>query len=810
MSIINSQPLIGASGNQSTAYNLTRSLRFRSGASAYLNRTPSSTTNQRTFTWSGWVKRGRLGGSAEQYLFSARSANNDSGWFSFYFGTGDTLNVGGWSQNYRATTQVFRDPSAWYHIILAVDTTQATASNRVKVYVNGSEITTFSTSNNPTQNFDYPVNSSSAAHGIGDVIGYSANYYLDGYIAEVNFIDGSAKTPSDFGETDTATGVWKPKKYTGTYGTNGFYLKFDNLTSTSTLGNDSSGNNNTWTVNNISLTSGATYDSMKDVPTLTDADTANYCVMNPLSRTAGTVSDANLQFVGSNATTRINGTMAVSSGKWYYEVNILNAPVSPRANNTWYNAFGFGEAVFFGTQDSPTISTNNLNYQDSGWYKNFSGSNSDTGSAVSNGDVLAVAVDLDANTFTFYKNNTSVASGTIGIAAGTSLVPMIISYAGDYGKMAANFGQRPFAYTPPSGFKALNTFNLPTPTIGATASTQANEYMNVVTWTGDGNNPRTVSGVGFQPDLVWAKLRSGAASNTLYDAVRGTGKVLFSDLTNDEATNNAFGYISAFNSDGFVATAGSTSNAYFNTNGSTYVAWNWKANGSGSSNTSGTISSTVSANTTAGFSIVTYTGNGSTGATVGHGLGVAPSMIIAKSRGAVTSWPVYHSSLGATSWILLNSASAATTSAQEWNNTAPTSTVFTIGSSSANSNQSATYVAYCFAEVAGYSKFGSYTGNGSTDGPFVFTGFRPKFIMIKPSSATGEWIMWDTTRSSYNFIGVYLFANASDAEGASAEYLDLLSNGFKLRTTNTTLNANGQTNIYIAFAENPFKYSLAR
>jgi hypothetical protein len=813
MSVINSQPLIGASGNQSTAYNLTRSLRFRSGASAYLNRTPSSTTNQRTFTWSGWVKRGRLGGSAEQYLFSARSANNDSGWFSFYFGTGDTLNVGGWSQNYRATTQVFRDPSAWYHIILAVDTTQATASNRVKVYVNGSEITTFSTSNNPTQNFDYPVNSSSAAHGIGDVIGYSANYYLDGYMAEVNFVDGQALTPSDFGETDTATGVWKPKKYTGTYGTNGFYLDFEDTTSTTTLGYDAAGSND-WTVNNISLTSGATYDSMKDVPTLTDADTANYAVLNPLNP-FGTISDGNLLFQSSAGVTRVGAatTTILSGSKTYFEATLTT--IGSTGTYFQLGLIPLGKSF---TSDIGVSASNGYSIEDnqgSDIRLRLNGSSVTIATAAANGNTFQVAIDQSTGKLWLGRNNTwyNSTGGTDGdpaagtnetatISTTTEWYPAVAKYATG-GSYSVNFGQRPFAYTPPSGFKALNTFNLPTPTIGATASTQANDYFDATTYTGNGSTQSITNSGSFQPDFVWIKNRTSALDHRLVDAVRGTTKEVYSSTTGTEGTD-ANG-LTAFNLNGFSV----GSSASYNGNTNSLVAWQWKANGAGSSNTSGSISSTVSANTTAGFSIVTYTGNATAGATVGHGLGVAPNMIIIKSRGAVTSWPVYHSSLGATSWILLNSTSAATTSSQEFNNTAPTSSVFSIGNASSNSNQSATYVAYCFAEVAGYSAFGSYTGNGSTDGTFIYTGFRPKLIITKASSTTGNWNIIDTARNTTNVIGELLYADASDA-GATYTLADSLSNGFKLRNSGGNINNSGTTFIYIAFAENPFKYSLAR
>ena len=807
MSIINSQPLIGASGNQSTAYNLTRSLRFRSSASAYLNRTPASAGNQQKFTLSTWVKRGQLG--TFQNILSL--PNNST---AFRFTDGNLLGMffNNGNDGFFGTNAVFRDPSAWYHVVLAIDTTQSTNTNRIKLYVNGVE-QTFSSVSYPSQNYNTAFNTA-VLHRIGQ---YQSSDYLDGYLAEYNLIDGQQLDASSFGETDTATGVWKPKKYTGTYGTNGFYLKFDNLTSTSTLGNDSSGNSNTWTVNNISLTSGATYDSMKDVPTLTDADTANYAVMNPLSATSGTFSRANLRYVGPSSTRRANATIPVSTGKWYWEVNIGNAPFSPRDNTTHYNSFGFGLSTTFASSTGIPSVTDAVIFADSGFYKNFSGSFTDGGSAIANGDVLSIAVDLDANTYTFYKNNSQLVTGTIGGTAGRELVPVILSYNGDFGVMDANFGQRPFAYTPPSGFKALNTFNLPTPTIGATASSQANKYFDVATYAGDGTSTRTITtSPNFTPDLYWLKNRTDGFSHLLYDRLRGAGENadLSSNTTaveGDNNTNSTFGFVSAFTSNGITVEKGSNSVGYTNTSGHNYVAWQWNGGGSSATNTAGSITSTVSANTTAGFSIVTYSGSGSAG-TVGHGLGVAPSLVIVKSRvtgsGGSGYWMVYHSATGNTKYLLLNSTDAAATSSGVWNNTTPTSSVFSIGTSGDVSGSGGTFVAYCFAEVAGYSKFGSYTGNGSTDGPFIYLGFRPKFLLIKSSSVSAtSWLLLDSSRNTFNIVNSYLIADGSGAEGTYAGW-DFLSNGFKIR--NTAANGSGETVIYAAFAENPFKYSLAR
>lgn len=332
------------------------------------------------------------------------------------------------------------------------------------------------------------------------------------------------------------------------------------------------------------------------------------------------------------------------------------------------------------------------------------------------------------------------------------------------------------------------------------------KHMNVVTYTGNGST-QTISGLDFQPDFVWIKSRGGATWHNLYDVIRGTTKSLASNATDAEDTR-ASG-LTAFTSSGF--TLGSDANV--NGSGTSYVAWCWKANGAGSSNTAGSITSTVSANPTAGFSVVKWTGTGSVG-TIGHGLGVAPKMIIGKRTDGTSNWFVYHDSLGNTKGLNLNTTDAAGTNSGWWNNTSPTSSVFTIGSYETNSGSP--FVAYCFSEVAGYSKFGSYTGNGNTsgDGTFVYLGFRPRFVMIKRTDTAGfGWYIRDTARDTYNVGQNYLDASSSASEGSgTVAGLDYLSNGFKLKNTAASdgINASGGTYIYMAFAESPFKYALGR
>jgi hypothetical protein len=794
MSVIGSNILAGASG-QGGGYNLTNSLRFRGGSvNASLTRTPSTSSNRRTWTWSGWIKLGSksdgyfplFGADANGYPCSGISLTNfNINFFSYTPAAYDWQKI---------STMFLRDPSAWYHIVAVTDTTNATAEDRAIVYVNGQRVTSWSTNNNPSLNFEGYVNSSSYVTKLGRIAGFD---YFDGYMAEVNFVDGQVLTPSSFGQTSTSTGVWIPKKYTGTYGTNGFYVKFTDTTSTSTLGTDFSGNGNTFTVNNISLTAGSTYDSMTDVPTLTSATAANYCTLNPLFNPNGSIvtySNGNLNFSHSSGTANqmpVQGTIALPAGKFYWEYTV-GATVNDQV--------GIATAVVVGGSADGTAGARYIN--SGAFQSNYTTPAS--AASYTTGDVIGMAYDQPNGTLAFYKTNSL--QGTITAISTTEVFfpSRSPNSSGSGGAGSFNFGQQPFTYTPPSGFVALNTFNLPTPTIGATATTTANKYMNIALYTGTGSS-QSITGLGFQPDWTWIKERNAAADHGLYDAVRGVQLQLESNTTTAETTETTG--LTAFGSDGFTVGA----LAQLNTSADTYVAWNWKANGAGVSNTDGTITSTVSASTTAGFSIVTYTGTGAD-ATVGHGLGVAPSMVIVKIRSAGgNDWQVYHSALGQNKILQLNLTTSVDTVTNYWYN-GTTSTVFGVnGSYSGINSNGATYVAYCFAPVAGYSAFGSYTGNGSGDGPFIYTGFRPRFFMTKCTSSTGDWHMTDTARyptNSSTSMG-YLDANTSAAEGNFNIY-DGLSNGFKIRDNGSVVNGSGATYIYMAFCESPFKFSNAR
>jgi hypothetical protein len=783
-------------------YQINKSLRFRSSANTYLSRSPASNGNRKTWTYSVWLKRGALGGNIT--LLDAGRPNNP--WTAFYFSDGDGvagLNTLAFattagSQPGSHTNATFRDCSAWYHFVLAVDTTQATASNRVKIWVNN-VLQTFSYTNYPSQNYDTYVNST-ASHGIGALSNGGAGNWFDGYMTEINLIDGQALTPSSFGTTD-AYGIWQPIAYSGTYGTNGFYLPFTNTTSTTTLGYDSSGNGNNWTTNNFSLTSGTTYDSMYDSPTNASSTVANYCTLNPIGQFKGTqtISNGNLQASQTSTSNyqQCFGTLGVSSGKWYWEWTPTTTLTYPTSNLS----FGFIGASAAPTTGGSYVLSNSFsgNIDDGTVLYTYPGGASTSISMVA-GDTIGLALDLDSGTLAIYVKNSLKATIT-GIPAGT-YVPFIEMQGSQTNTVTCNFGQRGFLYTPPTGFLPLNTYNLPDSVVPV-----GNRVMDATLYTGTGAIQSIVNAAGFKPDFVWMKRRNGAGDNNLFDSVRGVYKDLYSNGTSAEATYTDS--LTAFNSNGWSLGTDASGN-YVNTSGQTMVGWQWQAGqGTTSSNTNGSITSTISANPTAGFSIVTWTGNG-TLSTVGHGLGVAPSFIINKQRdGSTYSWNSYHVSLGNTYYIALNTTSAADNSVNLWNSTSPTSTVFTVNTQAAINPSGGTMVSYCFAPVAGYSAFGSYTGNGSTDGPFIYTGFRPKFVLFKVSTQSINWIIYDTARNTYNTMDLQLYPNLSNAETSGAN-LDILSNGFKIRSSGTGINSNTDTYIYAAFAENPFKMARAR
>jgi len=801
-------------------YAIQRSLRFRSSATAYLNRTPSVAGNSSAFTFSFWAKRGALG--ATEYLFDAfQDANNR---FYITFLSDNTMQIAqivsaSATLNFQ-TTAVFRDCSSWYHFIVSINSA-ASGTQKCRLWINGVENTVWTTSVNAS--FTTSTWNTTNPHRICQYGGGGANSF-DGYFAEVNFIDGLALTQSSFGQYNEF-GVWSPRKYGGSYGNNGFYLPFNDPTSATTLCydrqlgyNDSTKNN--WTPNNISTTAGVTYDAMTDVPTpstIQNVLAGNYCTWNPVNKNATVVTtDANLS-ANSGATASAHRMIFGSQGfttPSYFEITTSGGTTGMVSIvGVGQNTTGTADGVYVGSYSKSFglgYATNAAN-----WYAN--GATNANGAATNLVDgTWGFAVD-PANGKAWVRNTSGnwigggdPAAGTLPTFTWTSdglpWFPIMSFY-----NVAATFvvilnaGQRSYAFTAPSGFRPLNTNNLPSPTIPNGA-----RVMAATLYQGNGssvtlsNGANNTLGTTFQPDFIWTKSRSASGFNIVQDSVRGSGYRLITDGTFSENYSATYG---TFSPTGF--NIGSDLN--INTTSVTYIAWQWNA-GSGSSTvpSGGSITPTgASINVSAGFSVITYTGTGVAG-TLPHGLGAAPSMVITKKTSTSgDEWVIWHTSLSGGNFILLFTTAAQFASTQY--TAIPTSLYLNLNTATAVNNNGSSYISYIWAAVSGYSAFGSYTANASTDGPMVFLNFRPRFVLLKNTTRVLDWITYDSSRDLYNTETQQLYPNLSSAEAAGAN-IDFLSNGFKIRGASGSgiNNTSGDVYIYAAFAENPFKFALAR
>tara|TARA_R100000278_G_scaffold4370_1_gene7447 strand:- start:767 stop:3181 length:2415 start_codon:yes stop_codon:yes gene_type:complete len=795
----------GASG-AATDYLIERSLRFNQADSAHLSRTLSSEGNKRLWTWSGWLKMGKKP-SGQRFIFSQRTSSSNQCNIQYSTDGKFRFESGGGKGN-AFTTGLFRDPHAWYHLIVTLDSDNSTAADRIIIYVNGVR-----------QDLDISPTISTGDHGINNnneqVIGREADtnsLEFDGYMAEIHFIDGARKQPSDFAETDSTTGEYKPIKYTGTYGSQGWYYNFsDNSNNTaSTLGKDYSGNGNNTTPGNISVSSGHGNDSVEDTPT------NNWCTLTPLlgrTRSDSTFTEGNLKVQTGSGANNVGSSFAVASGKWYAEfkctakssvhfmigvASVYGFDGQRQTNESQYGGFGLG---YLGGDSSPA-----------GNKMTDGGGSSSYGASYNTGDIIGVKLDMDNNTVDFAKNNSYQGSLSISTTKGdTQNNFFVFAMGGGQGgtnqTFEANFGQSGFTYTPPTGFLALNSNNLAKSTIQ-----KGKKYMETKNYTGNGGT-LSVTGLDFSPDWVWCKKRNGTTNHLVFDIVRGINRSMNSNGAGSEDTSST-NKLTSFNSDGFTMGG----NSSMNQSGGSYVSWNWDAGSSTVTNNNGSISSQVRALPEAGFSIVTYSGNGSAGATVGHGLGVAPASIIIKCRSNNDNWMVYHQQMNNGSspedfYMELNESDAKKDDPRMMNDTAPTSTVFSLKNDGSTNSSGRTYVAYCFAEIAGYSKFGMYKGTGGNDdNACVFCGFRPHWILLKKTTGGETWCLIDTARDVNNVGGAKLAPNNSNSESTvtGGDRCDIYSSGFKPRDGAGQFGENNADYVYWAFAENPFKIARAR
>ena len=917
---------------------VSQSLRFR-GEGNHLNRTQTA-GNRRTFTYSIWFKKTNSGGDPD---------NSGAGYFELLGEAGSnasnrtgmrleddvmkTYNVSGGSTNFLYEgTAMLRDPSSWYHFVWRWDTTQSASADRLRFYINGVQQTLTETTSFG-QNSDTFVNADTVTFSIGDLPGGGARDQINGYVADVYMVDGQSLDATSFGRYQE-DGVWVPKNYTGTYGTNGFHLDFAD---SSDLGNDVSGNNNDFSATGFDTADVALYstdlftesgtaspdfdstdktfasggeavnvfdgNSSNEAGTIYSPNTGTWVIFRPATAIVAQTSVkvrtrfcesiyVNETDTGLNATASsgLPGTLVDLSSALSFPITITNIAVrgnssggnasegritdieidgtiledntdndvdyndTPTSNYATYNPLvnndeptfnqanlngdSFNNGIAWATQELPNkhlycefIRTAGDRFAAGVWdaedrfekgaandndyafgivYSEFQGNNniynesttaSQTGlTAYTTDDVLGVEWrgDLATRQVNFYINGTQVGTSE-NVAAGGRYYFGVDRAGGSTGpSVQVNFGQMPFLAAPSGVTNTANgmqTNNLPEPTIK-----NGKEYFETKLYSGT-NNSNSITGLEFSPDLIWIKVRDASDNHVLVDTIRGTDSVLFSNSPDQQASSSS--RFTSFDSNGFTV---DTSDTAWNNSSNDYVAWCWKAGGTAVSNTDGTITSSVSANTEAGFSIVSYTGTGNN-ATVGHGLNNPPEFAIVKNREGGQNWAVGSDAIDSWGTVLyLNNdqAKEPTGGSTYWNNLAPTNSILNIGSA-ANTNSSNDMIAYLWHSVEGYSKFGKYAGNDNADGVFVYLGFRPAMIILKSIGLGYDWFIWDTARDTSNPSATVLKPDLTQDEaaaGSPATEIDILSNGFKIRGANQVNQLTDH--LYAAWAESPF------
>ena len=812
-----SQGFMGTIGQPSAQF-IEGSLRFN-GVNQHLTKTFSS-GNRRTFTLSYWIKEHGKGSSPTNnphILWSGVDVNTrggmvhrgtagtDSGRIYMFNQVSASTNSAVWTEG------KFRDFSGWKHVVFRVDSTISSPStDRVRIYINGVEQDTeYKTT--PTQNLDFQININQE-HRIGRG---TPDDYGNFSLSQYYFIDAQALGPDNFGFTDPLTNTWRPKKYEGTFGTTGFWLPFDGI---SPIGKDKSGNGNDWSPQNFSDS-----DILKDSPSgvvfggpptvglgTTNSAPSNYATWNPLDNNGNTLSKGNLTCNGADK--NVKTTIAVSSGKWYFE-------------NTGRNAPGIQKASVYAT----TNASNYYYYSGDGkvYAQDASGSTTETagGSTFTSADTIGITLDLDNNELKWYKNGVVQDNITQSITSGEEWCFMVRSFFSEDNN--TNFGQKPFKYAPPDGFVPLTSAGI-TPEIVITDPTK---FVGVTIY--DGNNGTRAFDLGMSPDFVWVKRRDDTFDNMLFDTVRGNGKEIYSERNYAQGSP-------ATSKLNFIPNGFNLPSTGVNASSANYVAWFWKAGGKkntfnvddvGYSSASdagldgGTITpSGASVGTKQGFSIIQWRGvDNASPSTISHGLtNQTPRFIIVKNLTDAENWAVYHASVGATKYGRLNGNGSYSASSAYWNDTAPTTTLITLNNSAEVQRVNRDYVLYAWADVPGLQKFGSYTcngdgsGGGDEDGPYVELGFRPALILFKGSSYTSDWFFIDDERCKVNYNDVALRANYQYGEignerggvGSTSQpenyAVDLLSNGFKIRASGGSINSGTNTVTYAAWAKSPF------
>lgn len=826
-----------ATGSQQWMYNsddaiyngvVSTSARFDDdGGANHLYKTFDADGNRQQFTIAFWMKYNE---DFDGAMYSSGWSGSGGSQGGSHVGTSsDRIYVNQESNNAQdwgvVTAHTFRDFASWNHVCVAVDTTDGTAANRVKIYINSVLQTVLASASYPSQNDNIKLNNAKQRIGASDGGGSAYNHW-DGLMAHFHVLDGVVADPTSF--TEINKGILVPINTDGlTYGTNGYRLEFKQVgvgtAGTSTIGADTSGETNHFTSSGFVASDCA----------LPDCPENSFCVLaGSQARGDGniTMNNAGLSFVksGSNFSNMLC-THALFSGKYYFEMRTANSNLTQvgaqEAINDFYGDFG---------------PNTDLGMWDSRGYYYDEGTAGGSPSSYGAGNVIGVAFDVDAGKIWFSKdgtyehsgdpaNGTNQSTGSTNDLSELGIVPAVNGEGGGNGIM--NFGQDSsfsaaetatsnadangfgtFHTAPPSGFLAICQSNIPEPDI-----LQPNKHFKCISYSGNGST-QSITGLGFLPDWVWIKERTTTSSHALYDSSRGVLKQI--EANNPDAETTASSMLTSFDADGFsVGSSGA-----INQSSQTYVAWCWKM--AGGTTTAFTESGnnpggTHQANTTSGTSIVTYTGTGSAG-TVSHGLGKIPRLILIKNRDEADNWAVYYRSNGCTArnsssssdtetdYLILNTTAATADSANWWNDTAATDSVFTVATDHSVNADGEKYVAYCFADVQDYQKVGIYLGNNSTTGATVWTGFKPAYVLTKKLDGTGNWYINDIARSPGNptsSFGDNLYADLNNAESGNG--MDLISTGFKIRNADSSQNSNDGDFLYLAIAHVPFKYANA-
>ena len=773
---------------------IEKSLRFRHGRTNCVM-TRTSETASSTYTFSAWVKHQKL--DDYKYIFSSGNAGlafyGTSSSNSLYIYDGSSLTT---------STPYIRDTNSWYHIVMKM------SSGTVYTYINGA------VAHNGIGGFS--LNTGGNSTKIGD---YSTDHEFEGYVADVHLVDGQALDPTAFAYTEDQTGIWRPKRYTGTYGTSGFHLEFKDNSSTAAFGKDTSGNGNDFTTSGFIVG-----DSVPDSPT------NNFTLLSRSNAMTG-IRLAGLKFQNFNdsggAQVAVQADRTIpNTGTWYWEIRWLGGSytrywgITRRLNNH--------TGVYYDNSGGVRYDMNSGK-----GYRHTGGSATEvfTGGFTGYNDnvtrILGMTVDMDQMVAKYYMNNSFVCSISIPELPNDGKGDYVFSWVSTNGGSSTslndrfNFGQDSsfvgavtnqyktdangigdFYYTPPDNALALCTQNIPPNLTSKNGMIDPKKHFDTLLYTGNGaTSGHKITGLKFAPDFVWIKNRSLTYDHHLYDTIRGVGNWIESNQTDIEASGT---HMDGFLHNGFSVGNGVNSNRT-NYNGNNYAAWCWKAGGGYVTNNDGSVTSQVSANKDAGFSIVTYSGSNDSTVTFGHGLDSAPEMVLIKRRNNANGWRVYHHSIGLGKYISLSNNAAAVTSAQDFASVS-TTTFGVKGGYNPVSINGGTYVAYCWHSVPGYSKFGIYRGNGQHgNNSFVDCGFKPAFVLYKAHTRVDDWGMHDNKRDTVNPVKRFLYPNDTYAEwtGGTNDHMDFYSTGFKVQNLGSMIGGSSQKYIFMAFASHP-------